>query len=145
MSLVLGGCCKVLSSLELRMTIGKYDGYRLYLISCMDRYSVYSTYTHLLYLHNPYPNLPGINCIKSCNERSSTYQCCRVQTTRYTSFSANSELSSESPSSDVPFSANSELSSESLSSDILSLKDNLMPRFSRYLTRKSILPPAISI
>ncbi len=27
------------------MTIGKYDGYRLYLISCMDRYSVYSTYT----------------------------------------------------------------------------------------------------
>ncbi len=27
------------------MTIGKYDGYKLYLISCMDRYSVYSTYT----------------------------------------------------------------------------------------------------
>ncbi len=27
------------------MTIGKYDGFRLYLISCMDRYSVYSTYT----------------------------------------------------------------------------------------------------
>ncbi len=27
------------------MTIGKYDGYSLYLISCMDRYSVYSTYT----------------------------------------------------------------------------------------------------
>ncbi len=27
------------------MTIGKYDGYRLYLISWMDRYSVYSTYT----------------------------------------------------------------------------------------------------
>jgi len=27
------------------MTIGEYDVYRLYLISCMDRYSVYSTYT----------------------------------------------------------------------------------------------------
>ncbi len=27
------------------MTIGKYDGYRLYLISWIDRYSVYSTYT----------------------------------------------------------------------------------------------------
>ncbi len=31
------------------MTIGKYDGYRLYLISCMDRYSVYSTYTPVPY------------------------------------------------------------------------------------------------
>ncbi len=30
----------------MRWTIGKYDGYRLYLISCMDRYSVYLTYTH---------------------------------------------------------------------------------------------------
>ncbi len=29
----------------MRWTIGKYDGYRLYLISCMDRYSVYLTYT----------------------------------------------------------------------------------------------------
>jgi len=30
------------------MTIGKYDVYRLYLISCMDIYSVYSTYTQRL-------------------------------------------------------------------------------------------------
>ncbi len=31
------------------MTIGKYYGYRLYLISYMDRYSVYSTYTLVSY------------------------------------------------------------------------------------------------